>query len=367
MAGNRAASARSGAPLGSQRDQLVVLAALAVLAVSAVVVLAGLYLTVYRPPREHVLTAGDARYNADQVYRRALYLMLYQQSIAPKSQSEVVSKTLETIEREETLRARGKQFVAEVTAEDVTTELQHLLAPPTAPPPPAPTVSGGGAAATVTVGTPESGTPTATPTVDRDAYAKALQQRLERSNLTKADLESIIAAGLYEDRLMQKFKSEAPKTAPQVLLVTARIQDQPTAERVRSIALRPGVDFGPVAAQNSVSDTRGARAGTANWVIVDQLEPAVRDVVKNLKAGDVSAVTQNGTYYEVHKVLEVSASRDLSDELKDRMAVQKVLEWLTTEGKNVKIERDLTTAKEQWITDHVMSAYAKASATPRAR
>lgn len=364
MAGNRAASPRAGAPLGSQRDQLVVLGSLVALAVAAVIVLVGLYLTVYRPPREHVLTAGDTRLNADQVYRRALYLMLYQQSIAPKSQSEIVSKTLETMEREETLRVRGKQFVAEVTAEDVTKELQQLLAPPT---PPATSVSVGGAAATVTVGTPESGTPTATPTVDRDAYAKALQQRLERSKLTKAELESVIAAGLYEDRLTQKFKGELPTTAPQVLLVTARIQDQPTAERVRSIALRPGVDFGPVAAQNSVSDARGARAGTTNWVIVDQLEPAVRDVVKNLKAGDVSAVTQNGTYYEVHKVLEVSASREISDELKDQMAVQKVLEWLTAEGKNLTIERDLTTAKEQWITEHVVSAYAKASATPRAR
>lgn len=365
MAGNRAASPRTGAPLGSQRDQLVVLGSLVALAIAAVIVLVGLYLTVYRPPREHVLTAGDTRYNAGEVYRRALYAMLYQQSVAPKGQTEIVTKTLELIEREATLRVRGKQFVAEVTAEDVTKELQQLLAPPT---PPAPSVSGG-TAATVTVSTPtaDGGTPTATPTVNLDAYAKALQQRLERSKLTKAELEAIIAAGLYEDRLTAKFKAELPKTAPQVLLVTARIQDQATAERVRSIALRPGVDFGPVAAQNSVSDARGARAGTTNWVIVDQLEPAVRDVVKNLKAGDVSAVTQNGTYYEVHKVLEVSASRDLSDELKDQMAIQQVLQWLTAEGKNLTIERDLTTQKEQWITDHVMSAYTKASATPRAR
>jgi parvulin-like peptidyl-prolyl isomerase len=225
-----------------------------------------------------------------------------------------------------------------------------------------------GSSATVTIGTPGAGgTPTATPTVNLDAYARALAQRLERSQLTKAELEAVTAAGLYEDRLTEKFKADLPRTAPQVLLVTARIPDQATAERVRSIGLRPGVDFGPVAAQNSVSDAKGARAGTSAWVIVDQLEPTVRDVVKNMKAGDISTVTQNGTYYEVYKVVEVNAARELDDSLKNQLALQKVLDWLTTEGKNLKLERDLTTAKEQWITDHVVSAYQKASATPRAR
>ena len=94
MAGNRAAGSRPGAPLGSQRDQLVMLASAVALGVAAVIVLVGLYLTVYRPPRAHVLTVGDARFTADQVYRRALYAMLYQQSIAPKGQAEIVAKTL---------------------------------------------------------------------------------------------------------------------------------------------------------------------------------------------------------------------------------------------------------------------------------
>ena len=365
MAGNRAAGSRPGAPLGSQRDQLVMLGSAVVLGVAAVIVLVGLYLTVYRPPREHVLTAGDVKYNADQVYRRALYMMLYQQAIAPKSQAEIVPKTLETMEREQTLRIRAKELVPEVTTEDVTKELQQLLAPPATA---QPSVNVGGAAATVTVGTPEAGAaPSATPTVDLNAYAKALAVRLERSKLTKAELESIIAAGLYEDRLLEKFKADLPKSAPQVLLVIARIQDQPTAERVRSIALRPGVDFGPVAAQNSVSDARGARAGASTWVIVDRLDPVVRDVVKNMKAGDVSAVTPNGTYYEVYKVVEVSADHELTDDLKEQIALQKVLDWLTTEGKNLGTERDLTTQKEQWITDHVTRGYQKASATPRAK
>ena len=42
-----------------------------------------------------------------------------------------------------------------------------------------------------------------------------------------------------------------------------------------SRALGVHVDFGPVAAQNSVSDARGARAGASTWVIVDRLDPVV--------------------------------------------------------------------------------------------
>ena len=49
-------------PHQGQREQYVVLGAIVVLAVSVVIVLVGLYLAAYRPPRQHVLMAGNQRY-----------------------------------------------------------------------------------------------------------------------------------------------------------------------------------------------------------------------------------------------------------------------------------------------------------------
>ena len=130
MAGNRAAGSRTGAPLGSQRDQLVMLGSAVVLGVAAIIVLVGLYLTVYRPPREVVLTAADTRYDAGAVVRRAVYLMVFQPDAAPRSQSEVPSKTLDVLQREQLLRTRAKTLVPEVTADDITKSLQAEIAPP---------------------------------------------------------------------------------------------------------------------------------------------------------------------------------------------------------------------------------------------
>jgi len=335
------------------------------LAIAAVIVLVGLYLTVYRPPREHVLTAGDARFDAGEVVRRGVYLMLFQPELTPRSQSEVVTKTLDVLQREELLRTRAKALVPEVTAEDITKALQSEIAPPRrAPEIPNPEVRD---KAGNVIGTAvPSNSPTPTPTVDVNAYTKGLAARLDTAGASKAELDAITSAKLYEQRLIEKFKGDAPKTLPQVQIVLARIQDQATADRVRSIALRPGVDFGPVAAQNSVSDRSAASAGTPTWVIVDELEPPMRDVVKGMKVGEVSAVTPNGTYYDVYKVIEVSAARELDEEQKTQFAKKKLEGWLADEAKQVTVERDLTTQKEQWITDHVVSAYQKASATPRA-
>lgn len=364
MAGNRAAAPRSGAPLGSQRDQLVVLGSIVVLAVATVVVLVGLYLTVYRPPRAHVLTAGAEDYTADEVYRRGLYMMLFEPAVGPRNPSEIVTKTLDTIEREETLRTRAKALVPEVTPDDIAAELQRQFAP-AIPSVPNPEVRN---AAGEVIGTAvPSNSPTPVPTLAPDEFTKSLQQRLETAQITKSQLDAIVAADLYRKRLTDKFKAELPTSLPQTLLVTARIADQPTADRVRSIGLRPNVDFAQVASQNSVSDAQGARAGVPTWVVVDQLDPKTRDVVKQMNPGDISPVTQVGTAYEVYKVVEVSASRELTDEQKTEMAGKKVTEWLDAEVKQLSIERDLTPEKEQWITEHVVEAYTKASPPTSAR
>ena len=48
-------------------ERMVIIGAAGVLAVATVVVLVGLYVTQYLPPRAHVLTVGESEYNAGEV------------------------------------------------------------------------------------------------------------------------------------------------------------------------------------------------------------------------------------------------------------------------------------------------------------
>ena len=368
MAGNRAASRVHSNP-EARRDQLVILGSIVVLAVVAVIVLIGLFLTVYKPPRERILTIGSKQWDASAVERRALYLLQFQQAIAPKSPTEIVSKTLDTLEREEALRQKAKELVPEVTSDDVTKELQGQLAPATPPQPSIQTPDGLNATVTIGTATPVAGaSPTATPTVDQAKYTKALQDRLTKSKLTKSELDAVIMAGLYEDRLREKFTNELPKTAAQVNVAVARTSDEALANQIRSIVSRPNVDFSQVASQNSVSATTGGlKTGAPLWVTLDELDGPTRDAVQKLKAGEISPVVKVGDYFEVYKAIEVSADREVTDASKDALTNKKILDWLNKAVADLKPQRTLDKAKEDWITNHAIADFTKAVATPGAK
>jgi parvulin-like peptidyl-prolyl isomerase len=147
-------------------------------------------------------------------------------------------------------------------------------------------------------------------------------------------------------------------------LAMARLSDQAKADQVRSIVLRPGVDFVTVASANSVSSTApGApTAGAVGWRLPEQLDQPVQDALKNAKAGDVSAVIKNGDYDEVWKVVESSDSRDLGDDQRDTIAQKRVDAWVADQRKDLKIARDLSSGEDTWIRTHAIADYQKATA-----
>src|SRR5439155_13792083 len=119
-------------------------------------------------------------------------------------------------------------------------------------------------------------------TVDQAVYAKALQKRLNDAGMSKSQLDALIAAQVLEHRLQDQLKKDLPKTEPQVLLSVARTNDQAKADTLRSVAQRPGVDFNALASVNSVQE--GGPTGQLGWVIPDNLDQPMRDVVKGMKA-----------------------------------------------------------------------------------
>jgi hypothetical protein len=323
----------------SRRDQLVIVVSIVTLVAAVLIVLAGVYVTRYRPPRAHVLSVGQEQFNAADAERRLRYLLLFESDKAGTDVEAVVDTTLDVLEREQVLRERASALVGDVSANDVEQELRTQLAP---------------AAPTVTV----SGGSTATPTpVSDEAYATALQQRLQQSGLSKEDLEAIARAHVFEKRLLEHFKAALPTQAAQVHLAVARLNEQAKADQVRAIVTRPGVEFGPVASGNSVST--GGTTGDLDWVLIEDLDQVVREAVQTLKAGDVSPVVKNGDYFEVYKLVEAPADRDLTEEQRETLATKRVDEWVEAERKHVQIARGMSESEESWIRDHALQAYAR--------
>lgn len=356
MAGmnSRAASRASRTDGTSSRDALVVMVAVAVLAVTAVIVLVGLFFTSYRPPRATALTIEGEPVNAAQVQRRLLYLMFNETAVLGSDQTQFVSKTLDRMERDEVLlRRSGSLLPSTPDAEAVSKHLREMLAPPAAPTPQITTNQPG-----LTVASPDA---TPVPMSD-EAYAKALQDRLKNAEMGQDELERIARVDLIDTQLRAKFRDELSKNGPQVQLVVARLTDKAKADQVRSIGLRPGVDFAQVANVNSVGG--GGPTGDLGWVIPEELKQSVRDAVGALKPGELSPVTTNGIYFEVYKVVASETSREYEAEQLKTLTDQKFDAWVAAEREHVKIERVLSTDTDKWILDGALSRFRSKNAQP---
>jgi hypothetical protein len=336
----RAASGRAQSGGVASREQLVVVVAAAVVVVAVLIVVVGVFVTRYRPPRAHVLSVGEEQFNAADVERRLRYLLIYNAAQVGTDVDAIVDSALTTLEREQIVRQRAPALVGDVSPEDVEQELRTQLVP-SAPP----------------VTQPDGSTSTPVPVSD-EAYANALQQRLQESGLSKEQLETLARAELLEKKLAEHFKASLPAQAPQVRLSSARLSEQAKADEVRSIVLRPGVDFVQVAAGNSVNT--GGPVGDLDWVLLEELDAAVRDAVQALEAGAVTPVIKNDEYYELYKVTEARTERDLTDEQRDTLAAKRVDEWVDAERKSFQVERDLSESEEAWIRSHALDAYGRA-------
>ena len=323
----------------SRTEQLVIIGASVALVAAVLIVLAGVFITRYRPPRAHILTAAGERFEAAEVERRLRYRLLFESEGLGPDVEAFVDTTLDTLEREQIIRTRATALVGDVSAADVEQELRTQLVPP------APGVP-----------LPDGATATPTPVSD-EAYASALQQRLKESGLSKGELETLARAELLEKRLAEHFKKALPAQAPQVHLNVARFTDQAKAEQVRGIVSRPNVDFVPVATANSVST--GGPVGDLDWVLVEELDQVVRDAVQGLTVGGISAVLKREEFFEVYKVEEATTQRDLTDEQRDTLAAKRVDEWVAAERAHVEVEREISDDEESWIRDHALQAYAR--------
>ena len=301
-----------------RRERLVIYGVGGVLSVAVLVVLLGLYFTQYLPPRAHILTVGNAEYDASAVARRALYEMRFGDE-GLSGFDTAVDETLELIQNAEIVLARAPAIVGEVSDDDVRADLSVRLA------------------------LPEEAT---------DAeFAEGLAEMLRESRLSRDELNAIVRANILVGRLRDAFVDEYGEAAPQVLLSRIRVADEAAAEEI-SRQLGDGADFAALADERN---SGGAPGGDLGWLPVAALPPEARGVIEGLEAGTVSAIVRDGPLYDVYLVRERDAARAIDEDQRESLGATRFLEWLEAEREQVEVVEDLSPGEERWILDRLIS------------
>jgi len=362
--GGRAA----GGGLGRQ-EALIYLATGVTLAVAAAVILVGLYITRYRPPRAHVLTVQDERFNAADVVERGAFLVTYQSRSS--SADRFAQDTLDVLVNEAILRLQGPSLVGDVTDAEIENEIRIQLGFPAIAP-----VDGVGAAATATptaastadatpaataraeasataIATTEGTVaPTATPD-DRAAYASAYQAYLQRIRLGRDEFERVIRAQIIEQRLRDQFREAVGLSGPQKRLSRIRVADPALAESIHQ-QLVDGADFAELHAQHSTGEEAG-EGGDVGWAATDALADEIGDAIRDLAAGALSDVVTSGLSSDIFLVTEVSDDQPYDPDTAEALIDRQLTMWLELEQARVTIQRDLSDAEERWVNEQMLA------------
>jgi parvulin-like peptidyl-prolyl isomerase len=373
---NRQRESRSRARGGaSAQQQIIYIGSAVTLVAAALIIVAGVYITRIRPPRERVLTVQGEHFTAQQVVDRGAVLAAIEGRAT--NTDTLAADTIDAMIEESSLRQAGPALVGQVTQNDVDQEIASELglapladAPTSTPIAATPGATGTATATPTPTPTPEptgtaaasaTATATTTPTARAD-YAKQYATFLQRLGLGRTAFEQIIRANIIRLRLEQQFQDSVGSSGPQVQLSRIRVNDSALA-KVIADQLKNGGDFAKLHDQYSTGKESGA-GGDIGWTAVGAQPTAVQDAIRSLKVGDVSDVVTQGTNFDLYKVTDSSPDRPYDDATKQGIVAQQVQNWLDVEKARLTVVRSMSASEETWINDHILTkaqALAQAS------
>lgn len=325
MAMSRAAVRRRQEELQARRDRRVLLGTAGVLGATVVIVLAGLYVSVYRPPREQVATISSHTVTAEDVADRATFYMVSEGGAFSRETQDLPKLGLDRVVRDSVILKQAPALVGEVTDADADAKAREVLG-----------------------------------NLEGDAYGKALQDVLQRAGINRDQYRDILKSRMLADRLTERFKGELPATLDQRHLLRARTPSQVNADRVIERA-RAGEDFTKLAQQYGADRKLDI---DQDWIPDELLTPEVREALKGLQAGEVSAPIPSGLFFDVFKVAEVENGRAVSDDQKGTLASRRLDAWVTEQEPSMMVMRSTSSTASTWITKQVTARVRKAFANP---
>ena len=367
----RVSSRRERDQRARRKERFAIIAVSVVLGAAALVVLAGLYVTQYQPPRAHVLSAAETNYQAAEVARRTAYELRFGELSG--GIGEAVPETLTVLEEQAVVLARAPALVGEVTDEEVTQWLRvHLgFAPPEGLE--EETADAGDsaeaaddsedAAGDSAEGDSAAGTLEEDPGEAAARYAGLLADWLRVVDLPKDEYDLVVAAGILRDRLLEQYRAEISETADQLRVSRIRLADRGGAEDVRALLLE-GADFAELAAERSGEAEYAAQGGDLGWLPLESLSDIASAALEGVEPGSISEVVETELFFDVYLVVEREEARPLDAAQIEALVTRRWDEWLLAQRAIVAVERDLSDSEERWILDHVVNSLSSGGGSP---
>lgn len=325
--GGRARSTRHAAEV--QRERRVLYAVMGVLALVAVIVLVGLYLAWYRPPRQHVATIGGQSYNAATLMRRARFVALFEGG-GRTGEGDVVDQAVEKLRAETQLRQGAPALAGAISADALQAQYRKRLGFPEA--------------------TKDSN--------DGAAFQKALAGFRKDAQLHRDELDALITAGALQQALHDHFSKDLPATPPQVHLTRLRLNDRETAVRAAGEA-RGGKNLDELAKQYQVG--AGGRAADLGWQPVEALADEVRAAIGDSAAGKVTDPVPSGVFFDVYFISERTDGRALEDAQKEPLIAARVNRWTQHDAPKIDVQTSISGGERAWMLQQVTKAVQAAT------
>ncbi len=312
----------------SVTHERVTLIALGVLVAVAIIVAIGVVWGLILPPRAHVLTVGNAEFNARAVADRAIFLTSGVGSNQPPA-DDPVSGAVDMLRRQEILLQVGAPQVGEITGDDLTAGIRKTLG--------------------------------VTPDVTAEAFQTQYRGFLEHVTIDQATFERIVRSEVVLDRLAKKFEADVGTTALQYHLQGIGSRDQNKAKQLRD-AVAGGADFAAKAIELGLATPQ--QPADMGWVL-PPTEGPIKDQVQldKMQPGQMSEIIERNFQYELYRLVERDEKHPLTDEQKHALAEKKVEEWIKQQvNDRVKVVEDLSDGEKKWILKRVTDAAIRTAA-----
>ncbi len=183
------------------------------------------------------------------------------------------------------------------------------------------------------------------PAADQRTFADGLRKELDKSGLTRTELERVVRADALETKIRDKFKAEAPATQPQAKLDVINAATEDAAKKAID-RLNAGEDFATVAKEVSKEPDVQTTGGRHEYGAKGSFSAVYDDYAFSGEVGKVSAPLPSGGTPPAFYVVRVVDRSDqpVTETQKPALASAKLTEWLKTTqddlDANGKIKKD---------------------------
>jgi parvulin-like peptidyl-prolyl isomerase len=305
----------------ARRDQLILLGTAGVLAVATAIVLVGVYLTVYRPPRAVVATIGTEPLTAAGAVDRATHYMVSEGGAVSRQVTGIGEFIVDQMIRETALLRAAPALVDEVDSAAVDAKSRELLG-----------------------------------NLVDDSYATRLKETLQKGGIELDEYNEIVRARILGERMRDQLKNDVPTSGDQRHVLRVRAPSMVNAERVVERA-NAGESFSTLAQQYGADRRIPVELG---WQPLDLLEPEQRAAIEGLAPGETSAPVMSGLFFDVFQVSEVDPKREFTDAQRTQLAEKRVDAWVAEQEHHLNVQRSLSDSSAKWIEERVTKRVTKA-------